>query len=1002
MKRMTKVMSLLLAVAMVLSMAACKPQQNPTTGSTPAGNQPTTPGPNNKVTYTVKVQTAGGMPMQKLEVEFHSEGKLIDIGTTAADGTCSISLAAGKEYTVQLNKVPAGFIKQDSYSFNGNTCLITLGSEVVKGESMSGKRFQAGDIMYDFTYMDQTTYVCSGCGELNAVDPSATAQTCTKCEASLAGSSYRSITLSELLEEKKMVMLNFWSSTCGYCFDELPAINNVYGSFTDDIEILLLNDDRSDDITNVWDWDVRQQLKMPVGISPADLGIGNFGVNGRPLTIIIDRYGMITMVHPGALMSEYIWKQIFEYFTADNYVQKIVNDYEDIVTEQEVTEVFPGNDVINNAINSGNLNVTFRPEDSTTVWPFIETTVNGETCIKASNSQKDNTVAMLYIDVELKAGQALAFDYIISSEKGMDAAVVIVNGNDIYQMSGYNDEPRWESCYPWVALEDGMYEVAIVYIKDGSGNVAEDTVYIDNLRIVEQSEISVDILIPRQAALKQADGTFEYEEIFFNEEDGYYHVGSVNGPLLLANLKGYTQFCEDDFIYNMACKNEIVYEGHNYYEDLTPYASYATNSALINYCTVDQRLAEILKVVAKVKGYEGTEYEWLKICEYYQPYGPNNKQLEDPIKGLAPFSSPNAVEGTWQYNETTQEWTFTGKNGETGENNYYFYNRVIMPKGMFRAFTPSKSGAYRVTSHSVSSQGVEGWIFSEQSFNDRKALYTFEAEERFYDMEAGNVSMVYYMEAGKTYYIDIAFRDVYQEGEVRFDLEFLGETYDLFRQAAPGPFTYADENLSQVVTGGIDVILGDDGIYYHLKGTDENGNPIKGSPLYVDFSLPTVCFPSQALLDTPRFNKDGTPMLDENGKQMYFKGMISMGGFDFTKNEVDELILAYMAANDNDVEKTRQYLRDFVWGKDYDAYAELYLIEEVFAGKYHGEGVDRTADIQKYLDQVINAEGELHDGCVILTKDLADLLQLLMDKYTFENVEHAWTKLCYYYEYLGQ
>ena len=80
---------------------------------------------------------------------------------------------------------------------------------------------------------------------------------------------------------------------------------------------------------------------------------------------------------------------------------------------------FPGSDAINNAINSGNLNVTFRPEESTTVWPFIEATVNGESCIKASNSQKDNTVAMLYIDVELKAGQALAFDYIISSEKGI-------------------------------------------------------------------------------------------------------------------------------------------------------------------------------------------------------------------------------------------------------------------------------------------------------------------------------------------------------------------------------------------------------------------------------------------------------------------------------------------------------------------------------------------------------------------------------------------------------
>jgi len=1003
MKNLTKFMSLLLAVAMVLSMVACQPQQNPTTSpSNTTGSKPAGPNTGDKATYVVKVQTAGGMPLEKVDISIHSDGKLIEYGATSADGTGSFTLPTGKEYTVELGNVPAGYIKQDSYNFNGNSCVITLGSEVIKGEDMSDKRFQAGDIMYDFTYMDQTTYVCPECGELNAVDTTVTEQNCTKCEASLADASFRSINLAELLKEKKMVMLNFWSSTCGYCYDELPAINSVYGAFTDDIEILLMNDDPNDDISDVWDWDMRQQLKMPVGIAPSGLGIGNFGVNGRPLTIIIDRFGMITMVHPGALMSEYVWKQIFEYFTAENYVQKIIEDYEDIVVEQEVTEVFPGSDAISEAINPGNLNVTFRPEDDEKVWPFIVTTVDGETCIKASNIEKDGTVSMLYIDVELKAGQALAFDYIISSERGMDTAVVIVNGEDICQMSGYNEEPVWESCYPWVALEDGIYEVAICYLKDGSGNVADDTIYVDNLRIVEQADINVDILIPRQAALKQDDGSFKYEEIFFNEADGYYHVGSVNGPLLLANLKGYTQFCEDDFVYNMAVRNEIIFDGHNYYEDMTPYASYATNSSLVNYCTVNRELAEILKVVAKVKGYEGTEYEWLKICEYYQSYGPNNKQLEDPIKGLAPFSAPEAVLGSWKQNETTGEWEFTALNGEEGVFNYYYYDRVIMPKGMFYAFKPEKTGAYRVTSHSQSSQGVEGWFFSEKSFNDREALYTYEAEERFYDVDAGNLSMVYYMEAGKTYYIDIAFRDVYQVGEIRFDLTFLGETYDLFRQASPGPFTYANENMTNLITGGIDVVLGDDNIYYHLKGIDENGNPIKGSPLYVDFTLPTVSFPSQALMDTPRYNTDGSPMLDENGNQMYYKGLISIGAFDFTKNETDELVLGYLAMNDNDVEKTRKYLKEVVWGEDYDAYAEEYLIEEVFEGKYHGDGEDLTEEIKKYLDQVIDAEGELHDGCVILTKDLADLLELLMEKYTFENVEHVWTKLCYYYEYMGQ
>ena len=28
-------------------------------------------------------------------------------------------------------------------------------------------------------------------------------------------------------------------------------------------------------------------------------------------------------------------------------------------------------------------------------------------------------------------------------------------------------------------------------------------------------------------------------------------------------------------------------------------------------------------------------------------------------------------------------------------------------------------------------------------------------------------------------------------------------------------------------------------------------------------------------------------------------------------------------------------------------------------------------------------------------------LQMLMDKYTFSGVDHSWTKLCYYYDYIG-
>ena len=33
--------------------------------------------------------------------------------------------------------------------------------------------------------------------------------------------------------------------------------------------------------------------------------------------------------------------------------------------------------------------------------------------------------------------------------------------------------------------------------------------------------------------------------------------------------------------------------------------------------------------------------------------------------------------------------------------------------------------------------------------------------------------------------------------------------------------------------------------------------------------------------------------------------------------------------------------------------------------------------------------------------DEAELLQKLMDKYTFADVDQSWLKLCYYYDYLG-
>ena len=56
--------------------------------------------------------------------------------------------------------------------------------------------------------------------------------------------------------------------------------------------------------------------------------------------------------------------------------------------------------------------------------------------------------------------------------------------------------------------------------------------------------------------------------------------------------------------------------------------------------------------------------------------------------------------------------------------------------------------------------------------------------------------------------------------------------------------------------------------------------------------------------------------------------------------------------------------------------------------------------MREYSKKIIKTKDE-RDGCVEVDERLAEILGMLMDKYTFDNVENSWLKVCYYYDYLG-
>ena len=909
MNRRNRILAALLAMIMLLStlmvsLASCTDDKGDDEGG--KGNK------GKKVEYTVSIVTAGGMPLADIPLYFveYKDGKpgdsIVEIAATDKTGKTTVKLPENGSYAVDIS-LPEGYNEQEYYPLTSNNMEIKVSSAVIPDKSLSGVRYTAGSIMHDFTVKTTT-------GE--------------------------DFTLSEVLKEKKAVLINFWYTECSWCVTEFPIMQKAYEKYQDELAIIALdppsiNQDTLVDITNF-----QSSYGLNFDVALDDIGLFSaFGVEGYPTSAIIDRYGVVTLLHAGAITSERVFDVIFDFFTKDDYKQQIVYDYNEIVPKEKPNVQMPSSEEIADVFEKGDLgDITYLPypesasdEEKEYSWPFVidQAELNGVThdVIKTSNAFKEGSYAQLLFNVELKAGDVLAFDYFSSTELGADIMYVVVDGKDIYSISGESTD--WATCYCYVAEETGTYEVGFVYTKDSSDNVGQDTVYLKDLRIVSQSDIDSPTYIFRYAATNLSEFS-EYQDYVtpVKGADGYYHVNSATGPILLANLMGYTRFSDETTVYYMAV--ELYEDGRitaAEYNKLIEYCNYASNASIYGVAPVTDELMAVLDKIVYYFGDQTNENDWQRICCYYDAYGTNGKQLEDPIKGLALFSAYEVK---------------SSNKGATDYPNSFKYDRVIMPRGLLGKFTPAQSGTYLITSTSSTGEGCDGWIFTKGSLGQREAWLTYENVDRLNNVDEHNVYMIAYLEAGKDYYIDIAFDDVYGEGTISYRVERLGgEGYYRFSIASPGYFSALlapDGGLTETIAGGIKVVLGSDGYWRELR---EDGR--QGSLLYADFTKATPLFPDWTI-----------------------EKMIDKGGFDFRVNEDGETVV----------------------GEDLTAVARKLYESRIKVG------------YNEILKENIDADDE-RIGCVIVTDEVAQLLQKLVDKYSFAGIENSWAKLCYYHQYFS-
>ncbi len=313
MKKATIILAWLLCVCLL---AGCSgtPAATEGPGTSSAPSQETEP---RDILYTFSVRTADGRIPAELEYYVYKNAQLVGVETfgqrLGESGTVSFTASSDGDYHLVLRGagkmewMAEGFLLEESYPLGQNTEIIIDSAVVTDKDPFDltdihgGKRnyYVLGDMMRDFSVTDTD------------------------------GNTY---TVSQLLETKKCVVLNFWNITCVPCRMEFPHLQKAYEEYADQIALLAISPDPKDTDDMIRTYRENMGLTFPMGKCD-NRWVDVMARLGNPTTVIIDRYGRICVLETGG-MPEGVFEAVFEHFVAEDYKQILIDDMETFAAEK--------------------------------------------------------------------------------------------------------------------------------------------------------------------------------------------------------------------------------------------------------------------------------------------------------------------------------------------------------------------------------------------------------------------------------------------------------------------------------------------------------------------------------------------------------------------------------------------------------------------------------------------------------------------------------------------
>lgn len=124
-------------------------------------------------------------------------------------------------------------------------------------------------------------------------------------------------TLSEVLEEKELVVLNIFASWCGPCEIEFPEMEKVRETKKEQMEIIAVSGDPDDTMEMIDEYKKSHELSFPMGLAGDALGF--IELEAYPTTVFVDRNGNVGLVKIGAFVSQEDFEEKVDLFLSPDY-----------------------------------------------------------------------------------------------------------------------------------------------------------------------------------------------------------------------------------------------------------------------------------------------------------------------------------------------------------------------------------------------------------------------------------------------------------------------------------------------------------------------------------------------------------------------------------------------------------------------------------------------------------------------------------------------------------